>query len=161
VQKDEPSDAAIPASTSSDNSSPAAPHKDPAVPKQAAARLRPQALPRRASDSPFLAVALSEYLRIARTLASRIVRKAPEPHATQEATPDEMDETELHGTLARWGLNPAVWLAQLPQLDRHCTRAMGTAERVLRRAREVAQQRFHGIRLCRDVFAAAPSAGFT
>ena len=75
------------------------------------ARWRPQALPRRASDSPFLAMPLSAYLRIARTLASRIVRQGPPPHATPEAAPDEMDETEFHGALARWGLNPAEWLA--------------------------------------------------
>ena len=102
---------------------------------------------------------LSAYLRIARTLASRIVRQGPPPHPTPEAAPDEMDETEFHGAVARWGLNPAEWLAHLQQLDRHCTRAMGTAPRVVRRA-QVAR-RFHGIQLCRDVFAAAPAEGFT
>ena len=51
-------------------------------------------------------------------------------------------------------------LAQPPQLDRQCTR-LGTAERVLRRARGAAQQRFHGVRLCRELFAAPTSEGFT
>jgi hypothetical protein len=118
-------------------------------------------LPRRGSNVPFLAVAWSEYLRIARTLASRIVTARGEPIARRAAESDQLDETELHAALARWGINPAAWLAQFQHLDRQCTRALGTAERVLRRARDVAQQRFHGISLCRAVFATAPSDGFT
>ena len=113
-----------------------------------------------------MAAAFSEYLRIVRTLASRIVRERKgEPSATLAAGPEELDEAGLHAALTRWGINPAVWLAQFKQLDRQCMRALGTAERVLRRAQEVAQQRFHGISLCRAVFAAAPAAappdGFT
>ena len=114
-------------------------------------------------------MAWSEYLRIVRRLASRIVRERSQPTATRPAGPDqrdqqdqrELDEPELHAALARWGFNPAVWLAQFERLDRQCTRALGTAERVLRRAQEVAQQRFHGIAFCRAVFAEAPSEGFT
>ncbi len=72
-----------------------------------------------------------------------------------------MDDASLHETLSRWGLNAPIWLAKLQQLDRQCTRALGTAERVLHRAREAAQQRFHGVGLCRELFAAPGSEGFT
>ena len=58
-------------------------------------------------------------------------------------------------------MNPAVWLALHHQLDRQCTRALGTVERVLERARGVAQQRFHGVSLCRALFAATTSDAFT
>ena len=97
----------------------------------------------------------------ARTLASRIVTERGEPIAMPAAESDQLDATGLHAALARWGINPAAWLAQFQHLDRQCTRALGTAERVLRRAREAAQQRFHGISFCRAVFATAPSDGFT
>jgi hypothetical protein len=72
-----------------------------------------------------------------------------------------LDDAALHETLSRWGLNAPIWLTKLQQLDRQCTRALGTAERVLRRAREAAQQRFHGVGLCRELFAAPGSEGFT
>jgi hypothetical protein len=157
----ERTDAAAQAPASSADASQDAPHDDPAAPRPSPVRLRPQSLPRRASDSPFLAVALSEYLRIARTLASRIGGARSAPQEAHAAGLEPLDETGLHAALARWGINPAVWLAQLQQLDRQCTRALGRAERVLHRAREVAQQRFHGITLCRAVFAAAPPDGFT
>ena len=45
----------------------------------------------------------------------------------------------LHDTLTQWGMNPAVWLAKLHQLDRQRTRVLGTAVRVLQRAQAVAQ----------------------
>ena len=138
-----------------------APPEAATAPGPGAARLRPQSLPRRGSNVPFLPVAWSEYLRIARTLASRIVTERGEPIVMPAAESDQLDETELHAALARWGINPAAWLTQFQHLDRQCTRALGTAERVLRRAQEVAQQRFHGIALCRAVFATAPSDGFT
>ena len=67
---------------------------------------------------PFLAVALSEYLRIARTLAGRIVTETGEPIAMPVAESDQLDDTELHAALARWGINAAVWPAQFQQLDR-------------------------------------------
>ena len=131
------------------------------------AQPQPPPVRRRASDVPFLGMAWTEYLRIARTLASRIVRERSRPGAPRPTVPDQpdpqdlMDEPELHAALARWGFNPAVWLAQFERLDRQCTRALGRAERVLRRAQEVAQQRFHGIAFCRAVFAEASSEGFT
>ena len=83
------------------------------------------------------------------------------PSATPPEAQDHLDDAALHETLTRWGLHATVWLAKLQQLDRQCTRALGTAERVLRRAREAAQQRFHGVRLCRELFAAPASEGFT
>jgi hypothetical protein len=161
AESNERTDAAAPASAPSADDRQDAPPEVAAAPGPGAARLRPQSLPRRASDVPFLAMALSEYLRLARTLASRIVRERAESRATHAAGPDQLDETGLHAALARWGINPAVWLAQFQRLDCQCTRALGTAERVLRRAREVAQQRFHGISLCRAVFATTPADGFT
>jgi hypothetical protein len=161
VESNERTDAAAPAPVTSADDLQDAPHETVAALATNAARLRPQSLPRRASDVPFLAMALSEYLRIARTLVSRIVRERGEPSATHAAESDPLDETGLHAALARWGIHPAVWLAQFQRLDRQCTRALGTAERVLRRAQAVAQQRFHGISLCRAVFATMPADGFT
>lgn len=157
----EPTAAARPESAPPVDGRQDAPREVPATAEPGVARLRPQSLPRRASNVPFLALALAEYLRIARTLASRIVREGSEPRAPRDAGPDSLDEMGLHAALARLGINPVAWLAQFQQLDRQCTRALGTAERVLRRAQEVARQRFHGITLCRAVFAAAPSDGFT
>ena len=161
AESNERTDAAAPASAPSADDRQDAPPEVVAAPEPGVARLRPQSLPRRASDVPFLAMALSEYLRLARTLASRIVTERGPSRATHAAESDPLDEAGLHAALARCGINPAVWLAQFQRLDRQCTRALGTAERVLRRAREMAQQRFHGISLCRAVFATAPSDGFT
>jgi hypothetical protein len=72
-------------------------------------------------------------------------------------------DSQLRDTLERWGMNPTAWLAQLDQLDHQCSRALGVAQRVLERAHGLAQQRFHGIRLCREIFAASASVpdGFT
>ena len=80
------------------------------APQPSEARRRPQSLRCRASDVPFLGVAWSEYLRIVRRLASRIVRERSQPTATRPAGPDqrdqqdqrELDEPELHAALARW-----------------------------------------------------------
>jgi hypothetical protein len=152
-RSDQPADSMSPPTTATDESQQAMSAADSAAPTPAAPRLRARSLPRRASDVPFLAVTLSEYLRLVRTLASRIVGTGTAPSAG--------DDAALHATLARWGLNPAAWLAQFQTLDRRCTRALGPAERVLQRAREVDQQRFNGIQLCRDIFAAAPAEGFT
>jgi hypothetical protein len=106
-------------------------------------------------------MALSEYLRLARTLAARFVLSRSPPSAPPPEAQDYLDDAALHEALSRWGLNAPIWLAKLPLLDRQCTRALGTAERVLRRAREGAQQRFHGVGLCRELFAAPASEGFT
>jgi hypothetical protein len=132
----------------------------PSASAQPVARVRPQ-VQCRASDVPFLAIEWSEYLRIARTLAARIMSQRSPAPASSSAASEHLDDAALHATLARWGLNATLWLAKLQQLDRQCTRALGTAERVLRRAGEVAQQRFHGVRLCRELFAAPSSGGFT
>ena len=53
-------------------------------------------------------------------------------------------DSQLRDALERWGMNPTAWLARLDQLDRQCARALGVAQRVLERARGLAQQRFHG-----------------
>ncbi len=108
--------------------------KEPIAPTSAkqASRVRPP-LQRRASDAPFVAMALSEYLRLARTLAERIVLSRSPPSAPPPEAQDHLDDAALHETLSRWGLNAPIWLTKLQQLDRQCTRALGTAERVLRR----------------------------
>ena len=98
---------------------------------QHAPRVRPP-LQRRASDAPFIAMALSEYLRLARTLAARIVLGRSPPSAPPPEARDHLDDATLQEVLSRWGLNATIWLAKLQQLDRQCTRALGTAERVLR-----------------------------
>ena len=130
----------------------------PASAKQAP-RVRPP-LQRRASDAPFVAMALSEYLRIARTLAARIVLSRSPPFAPPPEVQDHLDDAALHETLSRWGLNAPIWLAKLQQLDRQCTRASAPPSGCCA-AREAAQQRFHGVGLCRELFAAPGSEGFT
>ena len=102
-----------------------------------------------ASDSPFIAVAISEYLRVVRTLASRIVTSRQTPTTTNEAGDGGTEDATLHELLARWGMNPAAWLTQFQQLDHQCARALGTAG-VLECACGVAQQRFQGVSLCRS-----------
>lgn len=154
-------EAASPSSASPADGAQDTAETDSTAPAERAPRLRPQLARRRASDSPFIAVALSEYLRIARTLAARIVMNRSAPPAMHAEEQDSLDDTVLHDTLTRWGLNPTVWLAQLHQLDRRCTRALGAADRVLQRAQSVAQQQFQGVSFCRALFAAAPSDGFT
>ena len=134
---------------------------DSTTPPENAAPLRSKLTRRCASDSPFIAVAISEYLRVVRTLASRIVTSRQTPPTTNEAGDEGTQDATLHELLARWGMNPAAWLAQFQQLDHQCARALGTAQRVLERARGVAQQRFQGVNLCRALFAATTSDGFT
>ena len=95
------------------------------------------------------------------TLASQIVRSRPTRWSAKEENGGDEQDAKLHETLTRWGMNPEAWLAQLHRLDRQCTRALGTVERVLERARGAAQQRFHGVSLCRALFAAATSDAFT
>jgi len=124
-------------------------------------RARPKLTHRRASDSPFIAVAMWEYLRVVQTLARRVVTFGAVCLATHEGEHDSMQDTALFETLSRWGMNPAAWLTQLHRLDHQCTRVLGTASNVFERARGVAQQRFHGIRLCRELFAASRSDAFT
>ena len=107
------------------------------------------------SDSAFLIRGERQPL----TDSTAVLVNAWEPHAYQHDLPPGQDTL----ILALY-IEPS-WLAEIQQLDRQCMRALGTAERVLRRAQEVAQQRFHGISLCRAVFAPAPAAaptdGFT
>jgi hypothetical protein len=134
---------------------------DSPMPPEHAAPRRSKLTRRRASDSPFIAVAISEYLRVARTLATRIVASRQTPPTTNAAGDEGTQDATLHELLARWGMNPAAWLAQFQQLDHQCARALGTAQRVLERARGVAQQRFQGVNLCRALFAAATSDAFT
>jgi hypothetical protein len=153
-------DSSLSPAASGEHSAEVATETSAPVSAQQAPLVRPP-LQRRASDAPFIAMALSEYLRLARTLAARIVLSRSPPSAPPFEARDLLDDASLHETLRRWGLNASVWLAKLQQLDRQCTRALGTAERVLRRAREGAQQRFHGVGLCRELFAAPASEGFT
>ena len=95
-------------------------------------------------------------------MASRVVAGGQTHVATDDGGEGDAVDTQLRGTLERWGMNPTAWLARVEQLDRQCARALGAAHRVLERARGLAQQRFHGIRLCREIFAArSASDGFT
>ncbi len=95
---------------------------------------------RRASDSPILDVPWSEYLRVVESVAG----------FTGE-------DKQLEATITRWGMNPHAWLVGLEQLDRRCSRVLGTANHVLARAGEVAQRWFQGIDLCRAIFADSDS----
>ena len=109
-----------------------------------------------------MAVAWSEYLRVVEAMASRVVAGGQMRVATDDGGEGGEVDAQLRGTLERWGMNPTAWLARLDQLDRQCARVL-----VLRiacwRARGLAQQRFHGISLCREIFTASVSTsdGFT
>ena len=76
------------------------PQDGTAAPAGRSARLRAQLTRRRASDSPLIAVALAEYLRVVQELARRIVtsRQTP-PAATPEGGDTGMPDATLHETL--------------------------------------------------------------
>ncbi len=80
---------------------------DSTAPPENAAPLRSKLTRRCASDSPFIAVAISEYLQVVRTLASRIVTSRQTP-TTNEAGDEGTEDATLHEPLARWGMNPAA-----------------------------------------------------
>jgi hypothetical protein len=136
----------------------------PVAPSERDPRPRPALARRRASDAPMMAVAWSEYLRVVEAMASRVVAGGQMRVAAGDRAEGGEVDAQLRGTLERWGMrNPTAWLARFDQLDRQCVRVLGAAHRVLARARGVAQQRFHGISLCREIFTASVSAsgGFT
>ena len=64
----------------------------------------------------------------------------------------------VHGPL---GNQPGRVAGAVPAVGSPVHAGVGHGRAGLARAREVAQQRFHGISLCRAVFATAPSEGFT
>ncbi len=135
--------------------------KAPVAPSERVPRPRPTLARRRASDAPMMAVAWSEYLRVVEAMASRVVAGGQTRVATNDGGAGGEVDAQLRGTLERWGMHPTAWLARLDQLDRQCARVLGAAHRVFARARGLAQQRFHGISLCREIFAASASDGFT
>jgi hypothetical protein len=123
---------------------------------------RPRLTRRRASDAPFIGVSWSEYWRVVQALCGRHTRAArAEADSGAREPGQETLEAGLRDTLRRWGMNPEGWLAGLAQLDRQCQRALGRVDRLLDRAQQVARQRFHGVRLCRALFAADRPEGFT
>jgi REP element-mobilizing transposase RayT len=113
---------------------------------------------RRASDTPMMTVRWSEYLRITRSLAAFVA-----PGAISQLAPQQRDSQaeNVAEVLQGWGMNPIPWLEALSQLDSQCTRALGTAGNMLRRALEASQRCFHGIRLCRSIFVQPEGTTFT
>ncbi len=113
---------------------------------------------RRASDAPFLTVRWSDYLRALESIAAFT-------NPSQAKRPEANDENQLAEhimeTLGRWGLNPIPWLNGLSQLDRQCTRVLGTAQHMIQRAQQASKQRFHGIPFCRRVFGSDDGIEFT
>ena len=93
-------------------------------------------------------------------MASRVITKLTRVGKDGDQDGSEVD-SQLRDTLERWGLNLTAWLTRLDQLDRQCSRALGVAQHVLERARGLVQQRFHGIRVCREISAASVPDGFT
>ncbi|MFO7902954.1 MAG: hypothetical protein R6U98_09855 [Pirellulaceae bacterium] len=63
-----------------------------------------------------------------------------------------MNDSRTLGILEAHGLNAAACATHLNQLDTRCRRAFGAARRMSERAREAAQNWFHGIGFCREVF---------
>jgi hypothetical protein len=102
---------------------------------------------RRASDAAIIDIPWPEYLRVVKAVAA-LASSDQQDSATTSAAGEQLEEV-----LARWGVNPQAWLAQLEQLDHRCTRALGAAHRMVQRAAEVAQQWLQGISLCREIFA--------
>jgi hypothetical protein len=113
---------------------------------------------RRASDTPMLTVSWAEYLRAAKSVAALV-----DPGASADrAGPNRRTLTKnVVDMLQRWGLNPTAWLQGLRLLDSQCTRVLGTAENMTRRASEASQHCFHGIRLCRQMFVHQEGTTFT
>jgi hypothetical protein len=72
------------------------------------------------------------------------------PDSVSSDHQDGLDQ--LEDVLARWGINAAAWLREFERIDNRCTRAMGAADQMVRRAGEVAQRWFQGIGWCREVF---------
>ena len=128
---------------------------------QSVPRRWPKLTRRRASDAPFMAVAWSEYLRVVNAMASRVITGKSTRIGKDGDHEGGAGDSQLRDTLERWGMNPTAWLTRFEQLDHQCARALGVAQHVLERARGLAQQRFHGIRLCREIFAASVPDGFT
>lgn len=103
----------------------------------------------RASDNPILAIPLEQYLALAQQLANdALFRRSGE---ITEGGLNGLD-SEAIGILEAHGLNAAACATQLNQLETRCRRAFGAARRMSERARAAAQNWFHGIGFCRDVF---------
>ena len=88
-----------------------------------------------------MAVAWPEYFRVVNAMASRVVTGKLLTRVGKDGDQEGGEEdSQLRDTLERWGMNPTAWLARFDQLDRQCARALGVAQRVLERARGLAQQ---------------------
>ena len=113
---------------------------------------------KRASDSPIIDVPWLEYLRVLDAVAT-ITRASL--HSPVVAGTVVGPDAGLEEVLTRWGMNAPAWLAEFQQLDSRCSRVLGAAQQVLRRAGEVAQRWFQGLGWCREIFVDAPSDTFT
>jgi hypothetical protein len=113
---------------------------------------RPAAkMPRRhrASDSPYIGIPWSEYLRVLEGLVAMM--------AVGGVKPEETDVgggilEELAGSLLSWGMNPKAWVASLNGLNRQCHHILGAPEAVESRASEKGKRCYFGINFCRSIF---------
>jgi hypothetical protein len=109
---------------------------------------------RRSSDSPFLSIQWSEYLRVLEGMAAimGVGGVAPEDTEVGGRVMEELTEVLLD-----WGLNPKPWVASLSELEVRCHHILGPASQVEARARQEGKRSHFGINLCRRIFGAPRS----
>jgi len=71
-------------------------------------------------------VAWSEYLRVAKAMASRVTTGQPTRIGKDGDQEGGEVDSQLRDTLERWGMNPTAWLARLDQLDRSLDQVVPT-----------------------------------
>jgi hypothetical protein len=115
---------------------------------------------RRPSDTPYLSVPWSEYLRVLEGLVAIM--------AVGGVTPEDTEASgrvlrELAEVLLGWGMNPKPWVASLGELEIRSHHILGAADLVAARARQDGKRSYFGIRLCRRIFgtSGASASAFT
>lgn len=107
---------------------------------------------RRSSDSPYLGIPWSEYLRVLEGLVAIITAGGVAPEDTEVGG---RVLKELAEVLLGWGLNPKPWVASLGALEAQCHHILGPANQVQARARQDGKRSYFGVNLCRRIFGSA------
>lgn len=107
---------------------------------------------RRSSDSPYLGIPWSEYLRVLEGLVAIIAVGGVAPEDTEVG---RRVLKELADVLLAWGINPKPWVASLSELEARCHHILGPANQVEARASQDGKRSYFGIGLCRRIFDSA------